>query len=49
MLYALKTEADVKVNFSASKAPCYSAPNSNDFMSYKISDKGAAFLADQQK
>ena len=43
--YILRTEADAKANFSASKAACYSAPNLNDILPYKISLRGAATLA----
>ena len=44
-LYNLRTGADIKTNFSASKAACYSAPNINDFLLYKVSVRGAATLA----
>ena len=43
--YTLRTGADVKANFNASKAACYSAPNLKDFLPLKISVSGAATLA----
>ena len=42
--YTLRTGADVKVNFSASKAANYSAPNLKDFLTHKISVRGDATL-----
>ena len=43
--YTLRIGADIKANFSASKSVCYSAPNLNDFLPYKISVSSAATLA----
>ena len=43
--YTLKTGADIKAYFSASKTACYSAPNLNGFLPCKISERGAAILA----
>ena len=43
--YTLRTWADVKANFSASKAACYLAPNLKDFLPGKIPVRGAATLA----
>ena len=43
-LYTLRTRADIKANFSASKAACYPAPNMNDFLLYKISVRGTKTL-----
>ena len=42
--YNLRTRADVKNSFSASKVAYYSAPNSKEFLPCKISVKGAATL-----
>ena len=38
--YTLRTGADIKANFSASKAACYSAPNLKDFLPLKDISKG---------
>ena len=43
-LYILKTKADIKANFNASKAACYSEPNINNFLLCKILVRGAAIL-----
>ena len=42
--YTLRTGADIKASFSASKVIFYLAPNLNDFLLYKISIKDAVVL-----
>ena len=44
-LYTLRTRADVKASFKASKAACYSVPNLKDFLPRKISVRVAVTLA----
>ena len=39
-LYTLRTGADIKANFSASKAACYSAPNLNRLFALQDISKG---------